>query len=180
MPNDEIQQNRTLPTLSPDSIPPSFTPAQTLAMAALLSGKTKTAAAQAAGVSRSTIHEWLSKDPEFMAFFNSCRVEMIESVGQSMIVLSGSAVRAIRVLLTRRKTPDAIKLRAAGEVLKHLDKAVNGPTDVEGAEVAIANRLKEKSTARGRAKIGLSYLDAEHQAIKEVLEARENKPASRP
>jgi phage terminase small subunit len=176
---DEIRQNRTPTTLSPESIPPSFTPAQTLAMAALLSGKSKTAAAQAAGVSRSTIHDWLANDPDFLAFYNSCRLEMIETIQQSMLLLSGSAVKALGLLLRRRKTPDMVKVRAASEVLKHSARAVEGPTNVEEAENAIAIRVKGKSQTRMRAKLGLQARDPEHRVILDRLEARDDKAQSR-
>jgi hypothetical protein len=145
---DILLQNATL---APDSVPEGFTPAQALAMASLLAGKTVTAASRAAGVSRSTVHRWLSDDPEFMAYYGQARREMSDAVEQGLRLLSASAVSTIRVLLTRRRVSDSVKLRAAVEVLSLTSKPVAGPTDVEGARNAISMRERDAGLARLRA-----------------------------
>ncbi len=136
--------SRQIATLAPDSVPPEFSPTQVLAMGALLSGKTVSSAARAAGVSRSTVQRWKADDPHFLAYYNQARREMADSVEQGLRLLSGSAVATLRRLLSRRGVADAVKLRAAVEVLRLASKPVEGPDGVEGARNAIARRDRSR------------------------------------
>lgn len=131
--------------LAPDSVPEGFTPAQLLAMGALLSGKTVTAAARAAGVSRASVHNWLADDPRFLAFYNEARREMSDAIQQSVRLLSATALVTLRRMLTRRSVPDAVKLKAATVVLGLANRPVEGPTDPEDA----ANLIGKRDRVRG-------------------------------
>ena len=55
-------------------------PAQIAALGALLSGKTAGDAAEAAGVSRSTLYNWLGKDFRFQAALNRGRRDLRQAV----------------------------------------------------------------------------------------------------
>ena len=133
MSRDISQQNATVPSL------PSA--AQDLALTSLLGGATVTAAAKTAGVNRATVHRWLDADPVFIAAYNSFRVEMADSVRQELRLLAADAVRVMRSVLSDKQTPPAVKLKAAGEVLKlAFADRIDGPTDPEIAATAIRRR----------------------------------------
>jgi hypothetical protein len=146
-------------TLSPVAIPDGFVPAQVLAMGSLLRGDSITTAARAAGVSRSTVHRWLSDDPVFATFYNQARREMAEAVEQSLRMLSGAAVTTLRRLMTRRSVSDAVKLQAALAVLKLTQKPVEGPMEVEDATNALLNQKKQQSRDSMLARLGMTKED---------------------
>src|SRR6516162_8888019 len=101
-------------------------------LVALLSGACVTSAAKAGGVDRATVHRWLSDDPAFIAAYNSYRMEMVDAVRQEVRFLAADAVKALRTVLTDEAAPAAVKLRAAGEVLKLvLEEGPTGPTSLE-------------------------------------------------
>ena len=61
-----MSQNVTLSTI--------ISPAQVLALQALVSGGSVTTAAKEAGVARETVSRWVHHDPVFLAQFTSTRV----------------------------------------------------------------------------------------------------------
>src|SRR5262245_44514608 len=72
----ETRNEQAMPdTLQRNPTPP-LTPPQETALAALLLGKTVTAAAQTAGVDRTTIYRWLKEDFDFLAALNRGRQEL--------------------------------------------------------------------------------------------------------
>jgi hypothetical protein len=79
MNTDLVQANTTLQTVPADDTP-SLPPAQIAALDALLSGKTATDAATAAGISRSTLYNWLGKDFRFQAAVNRGRRDLRQAV----------------------------------------------------------------------------------------------------
>ena len=146
MKSDIIVQNRT--TLAADAIPPGISAKQALALGSLLSGKPISQAARDAGVSRSTLHKWLSEDPEFICFFNSLKRELAETVEQNLRLLASKAVRTLSRLLTRRSVSDAIKLQAATVVLKLASGPVRGPITPEDArnEILLAAKQRQRDS----------------------------------
>jgi hypothetical protein len=143
MASNETRQIATL-SLTPGMLPETLSPAQGQALTALLAGRTMTSAAQAAGVNRTTVWRWLNEDPDFIAFYNSARVEMADSAMQSLRLLSANAVVTFRRLLSRRTVPDAVKLAAAATVLKLASIPIEGPTDPKDAD----NQLTRRKSAR--------------------------------
>ena len=63
-----MSQNVTLPTM--------VSPAQLLAVAALVNGSTVTQAAEKAGVARETVSRWVHRDPAFIAELQNTRAEI--------------------------------------------------------------------------------------------------------
>ena len=63
-----MSQNVTLPTM--------VSPAQSLAVAALVNGSTVTQAAEKAGVARETVSRWVHRDPAFIAELQNTRAEI--------------------------------------------------------------------------------------------------------
>ena len=156
MARNESQQ---LATLAPGTLPETLSASQGLALAALLSGKTMTSAAQAAGVNRTTVWRWLHDDPDFLAFYNAARSEMASSAEQSLRLLSARAVVTLRRLMTRRSVPDAVKLQAALAILKMTTTPVMGPVEPEDAANAIHQERSNRNKASRMASIFLNEKD---------------------
>ena len=71
---------------------PTLTPSQEAALQALLIGNTVTAAAQASGVDRTTVHRWLKSDPEFRAAYNRKRMEMRQAQESKLLAIADLAI----------------------------------------------------------------------------------------
>ena len=72
-----------------------LTPQQQRALEALLAGQTVTAAANTAGVDRSTVHRWQKDDLVFRAAFNRGRRELLASVHTRLLALTERAVACV-------------------------------------------------------------------------------------
>jgi hypothetical protein len=142
MGRDILRQNVTLPA-GLAALPPQ----QEQAITALLAGASVTAAAEKAGVARQTVHRWLADDPAFIAEYNLGRREMAEAVDRALRVLSLQSLRVLKQALTSAKTPPAVRVRAAVEVLKLTAAPPEGPTDVEDARNAIGQRDRRRTFA---------------------------------
>jgi len=59
--------------------PKNLTAAQEQAILLLASGETVTATADAVGVSRQTVSEWVNRDPDFIATLNTLRQETLDA-----------------------------------------------------------------------------------------------------
>ncbi len=91
-----------------------MTPAQALALEALLAGRTVTDAAAAAGVARQTVHRWLADDLGFGATFNARRHELRDAAQARLLGMAGRAADAVEKAIT------AGNLRASLALLKAL------------------------------------------------------------
>jgi AcrR family transcriptional regulator len=126
--------------------PLDLTPAQSLAVAALAGGATKTAAAEAAGVSRPTLYHWFDYETAFIVELNRARAERSQAIRTELQNLATDAVRALRELLGVG-TPPAVRLRAALAVLAAAPDYYS-PTDAIDIEDAIERREHEREQAR--------------------------------
>ncbi len=75
--------------------PPTLPPQQTQALASLLVGQTVTAAADAAGVDRTTVHRWLREDWDFQAALNRARREFRDGLRAHLENVAERAVQAV-------------------------------------------------------------------------------------
>jgi hypothetical protein len=150
MGRDILRQNET-PLAGLAALPAQ----QQQALAALLTGATVSSAAVTAGVARSTLNRWLTDDAQFIAEYNSARREMADAVGQALRLLSGEAVRVLEKVLTNTRTPVALKVRAAVEVLKMTAAPPEGPTDPQDARNVIAARDRKRMLTPGPLPTGL-------------------------
>ncbi|MDR7520783.1 MAG: hypothetical protein QN123_14605 [Armatimonadota bacterium] len=121
-----------------------MTPAQEVAVALVLAGKTDGEAASAAGVTRQTVWEWRHHHPAFIAEVNRRRKEAWGAAAERLRGLLG---RAVEVLADGLDAPDPrVRQRAAGlvlQVLGLLDKRPwepTGPTTPEEVEREAARR----------------------------------------
>lgn len=140
-----IAKGQPEPSLGP-------TPAQELALAALLAGQTVTAAAAAAGVCREQVTRWKRDDVVFIASYNARVMELREAARAELRALAKDAIAAIRDLVTSADTPPAVRLQAAKDVL-HTVGGLGGPesitTDELDPEELLASRIKaERDYAR--------------------------------
>lgn len=136
MANLKVHRNASLPATTTLSV------SQHQALASLLTGSTVTAAAEAAGVDRTTVNRWRTSDPAFVAMLNSLRVEMAESVRSGLRLLAGDALRAMREILTDPKTPACVRAKVAADVLRYtLDTPILGPTTEKDAQAKIDNPI---------------------------------------
>ena len=99
--SNELRQNSTL------------SPVQAQVAAALASGQSISAAAVAAGVHRSTVHNWLKSDANFQAEFDKIRQERFHDLYDQMLDLDTLALDTIRQILADPATPPSVRLRAA-------------------------------------------------------------------
>jgi transposase-like protein len=101
----------------------ALTPVQVQVVASLAQGHTVTRAATAAGIHRTTIHNWVRDSTEFHTALEEARRQFTASVADQLNELSAVALRTLRALLESPDTPPAIRLRAALAVLGRPDDA---------------------------------------------------------
>jgi translation initiation factor 2 alpha subunit (eIF-2alpha) len=124
--------------------PHDLTPSQSLAVAALVAGRTVTDAAEAAGVSRQTLYEW-KKLPGFTAGMNLARTEQHEVIRGELLAIATSAIRALREMVESSGTPPAIRLRASLAVLSSASEGVESIGMTDPAAIERSDRDSERS-----------------------------------
>jgi Helix-turn-helix of insertion element transposase len=88
-----------------------------LQTAVLLSGGTTiTLAAEQAGVTRVTLHQWLKNDDEFIAYLNSLKRDLVDSARAGLQASVALAIETINTIMTDSDN-DVVRLNAAKEVL---------------------------------------------------------------
>lgn len=103
--------------LQQNSTPSTLSSVQAQVIAALTSGSTMTAAAQSAGVHRSTIYNWIQTQSAFCQALKDAGTAVYGRLRDQLHELSDVALRSIRQLLEDPATPPAVRLRAALAVL---------------------------------------------------------------
>ena len=98
----------------PQNTPPDdgLSPAQQKALLALLEGQTVTAAAQAAGVDRTTVHRWLrhSKHRAFRAALEEGRRELRRAMSARLLALLPKAADCLDAALAEGDSKAALAL----------------------------------------------------------------------
>jgi hypothetical protein len=100
---------------------PNLTLPQIKAVAALAAGQTNTAAAEAAGVHRATLHDW-RRNPEFLKAITDARCLAIDALLDELKDLSRLALSVLRNLLTAEGVSHHVRLKAAVAVLNRLEQ----------------------------------------------------------
>jgi len=91
--------------------------AKQLQTAVLLSGGTTiTLAAEQAGVTRVTLHQWIKNDDEFIAYLNSLKRDLVDSARAGLQASVALAIETINTIMTDSDN-DVVRLNAAKEVL---------------------------------------------------------------
>jgi hypothetical protein len=123
----------------------TLSPTQAIAVAALLAGKTVTAAAADAGCDRATVHRWLREDHVFRASLNAGRRELRDAVTCRLERLAEKAAECVE------KAIDDGDVKAALGVLKGLQ--VLAPAAIGSAdptELAADDQLHALEQAANR------------------------------
>ncbi len=93
-----------------------MSPVQTQVIAALVAGKSITAAAREAGVHRSTIYQWRREHPEFQLVLDQARSHHQAALFDFVQDLANQALEAVETALTSDE-PE-LRLRAAQIILR--------------------------------------------------------------
>lgn len=116
-----------------------ITPKQLKAIDALLTSRTVSDAALAAGVALRTLQRWIGEDDTFQAALTAAQDQVIDAAGRRLLALQDTAIDTLSAVLLAEDTPAGVKVRAAELALMHLDKlrtrrdkAKAGQTDAGG------------------------------------------------
>ena len=96
----------------------NLTPAQAQVVEALAQGQTVTAAAEKAGIHRTTIHNWIRNQPQFKAAVQTAQSEYAAEVNDSIHELAAHALLTLHDLLRDISTPHAVRLKTALAILQ--------------------------------------------------------------
>ncbi len=105
-------------SISPPFEVGNLSPIQVQVVAALAEGRSVVRAAAAAGIHRTTIHNWARTSKEFRDAVNQARDHFFECVNDQLNELSTAALDTLRQLLTSPDTPPSLRLHAALAVLE--------------------------------------------------------------
>src|SRR5213079_273365 len=95
-----------------------LSPAQAQVIKSLARGQTVTAAAEDAGVHRTTVHHWLRSEPAFKAAAETARTEYADELNDGLRELAARAVHTLHDLLQDISTPPAVRLKTALAILQ--------------------------------------------------------------
>ncbi|HZL33841.1 MAG TPA: helix-turn-helix domain-containing protein [Tepidisphaeraceae bacterium] len=137
-PVDSPAQNPPAGPAAPEALPAAFaelSAAQTLALSALTAGRSATAAARKAGVSRMTIYRWQTHNPRFIATLNAGRRQALASARRRLLAMSDDAVTAVESSLFTEGGRPAFDLLGLLGVLVPVRPGSDDPAIIE-AELA--------------------------------------------
>src|SRR6266571_5076781 len=90
-----------------------LSPVQAQVIEALAQGQTVSAAAEKAGIHRTTIHNWIRNQPQFKAAVQTAQSEYAAEVNDGIHELAAHALLTLRELLQDPATPHAVRLKTA-------------------------------------------------------------------
>ena len=99
--------------------PGGLAPKQLRAVEALLTTGEVAAAAQAAGVSRATLHRWLA-EPAFLGAVRAAEARALDDLSRLLVRLGRTATATLAKAMTEAVTPPATRVRAADAALGRL------------------------------------------------------------
>ena len=116
-----------------------LSPVQAQVIEALAQGQTVSAAAEKAGIHRTTIHHWIRNQPQFKAAVRTAQSEYAAEVNDGIHELAAHALLTLHDLQRDPATPHAVRLKTALAILQrpHAPNAgwnLPGPVELEPAE----------------------------------------------
>src|SRR5258708_5286818 len=110
-----------------------LSPVQAQVIEALAQGQTVSAAAEKAGVHRTTIHHWIRNQPQFNAAVQTAQSEYDAEVNDSIHELAAHALLSLHDLLRDPATPHAVRLKTALAILQrpHAERPDPGANRVD-------------------------------------------------
>lgn len=97
-----------------------LSPKQITVVSALLAGQSVEQAAHAAEVDPSTVHRWFKTSDAFNAALADGRRAALHSAVTALSYVARSAVAVVLEVMTAKKTPPSVRLRAALGILEML------------------------------------------------------------
>jgi hypothetical protein len=127
------------PQETTDPTPSKLKVKQQLAITALLGGASQSAAAEAAGVDRSTLYRWMKRDAEFVAAYNRVMHDHYDAIHARMFQITNQMMETLEKLLARpfSTTSDRLRMISVGLQLRKqimAQRAPDCPTDVKDIE----------------------------------------------
>ena len=95
-----------------------LSPVQAQVIEALAQGQTVSAAAEKAGVHRTTIHHWIRTEPQFQAAVRIAQAEYSAELNDGIRELAARALLTLHDLLQDPTTPPAVRLKTALAILQ--------------------------------------------------------------
>jgi transposase-like protein len=129
---------------------------QQAALELLVTGKSITDTARAAGVARSTIYHWLRHDPVFQAAYNQWHDQLEEGCRSRLMTLTDKATDAIEKALENGDARAALQLLKGMGMIRH---KIVGLTDAEEIRARDEIQKEKKRIALKRDKGGLVMED---------------------
>ena len=125
--------------------PKNLTAAQEQAILLLASGETVTATADAVGVSRQTVSEWVNRDPDFIATLNTLRQETLDAGADKLRGMVEKALDAVAEGFDSEELSAKERAALGMELLKNvgLVKRVNAIGSTDAASVRSSQVLSE-------------------------------------
>lgn len=99
---------------------PELTPIEAAVIASLSAGKTVSQAARESGIHRSTIYNWLHRNPAFAGLLDQTISNHNSALLDQCAELVDPAFDTVRHLIENEEVPPAVRLRAARLVLEFL------------------------------------------------------------
>jgi AcrR family transcriptional regulator len=114
--------------MSRTGTPTELTPLQEQAFEALLTSPTISAAAEACGVPRRTLHRWLSSDEDFREAYRRAREALFEHVLARLQARAGAAANTLLQELVSKEAKSSDRIRAAIAILELPARLLAPPT----------------------------------------------------
>jgi hypothetical protein len=127
------------PQETTDPTPSKLKVKQQLAITALLGGASQSAAAEAAGVDRSTLYRWMKRDAEFVAAYNRVKHDHYDAIHARMFQITNQMMDTLENLFKRpfSTTSDRLRMISVGLQLRKqimAQRAPDCPTDAKFIE----------------------------------------------
>jgi uncharacterized protein YchJ len=156
----------------------NLSPAQEQVISHLSSGNSFSVAAEAAGVHRNTILNWRRSVPAFSSEFERAAREQAQAWQEEAMNAVPLATQTITAVLNDPAAPIALRLRAAGMILKMADlKTAAAPErqTLIAIERGVVTVPAEPAPYPERHEAKLTALQAEIQAARAELQARRSR-----
>ena len=95
---------------------------KTAALAALVSSRTLTEAAEKAGISRKTLYSYIRDDFDFAKAFRDLQEEIVTSAAEEAQSMTEEATDVVKEIMENDELPAALRLKAASILLEISEK----------------------------------------------------------
>jgi hypothetical protein len=117
---------------------------QQAALDLLCTGASVVDTARAAGVCRTTIYQWLRKDPVFSAAYNQWQDEMDESCRAHLTTLQAKATKALEKALEKGDARAALQLLKGTGIISRPRRRITDPAELKRKNDLDAQKRQNK------------------------------------